>query len=74
MLSEVTPPPMLVRAEPNSPVPAVEPCSLTVRVPLRLDAMSPVNFTLPVPDWSNCNVPLLAVRLKLRLFVSPAPE
>src|SRR2546421_12701960 len=56
-----------------SPVPAVEPWTVSVLAPAPVAVRLLVNFNRPVPDWSTTPPPVVPARLSTLLLVSPAP-
>ena len=69
----VAPPALSTSPPASSPVPAVEPCSVSVLAPEPVAVIALVNFNSPVPDWSTVPPPVVPARFKTRSVVSPVP-
>ena len=52
-----------------SPVPAVEPCNVSVLLPAPVAVKLLVNLSRPVPDWSSVPPPVVPARLMTRSVV-----
>jgi hypothetical protein len=64
---------LLTIAPAISPVPAVEPCRVSVLAPAPVAVKALVNFNSPAPDWSSVAPPVVPARLITRSLVSPEP-
>ena len=74
LVSEVLLVPVLFTMAPAiSPVPAVEPCSVSVLLPAPVAVKALVNFSRPVPDWSSVAPPVVPARLMTRSVLASAP-
>ena len=56
-----------------SPVPAVDPCKVSVLAPAPVAVSALVNFKSPVPDWSIVAPNVVPARLSTRSVMAAAP-